>query len=142
MTWGKGRIGLESYDVIADAFRFEVGHRLRVEGARRKREWNAKVASCGYDATKLEERRIRQEREMKQKQQEAQLAASERAQRAKKLHEQQGRFCSCPFFWEMLTWDLDREFERRSAGTGSQAVRNPAIEDDVAESSQVEGLST
>ncbi|RMY50817.1 hypothetical protein D0865_06690 [Hortaea werneckii] len=125
VTWGKGRIGLESYDVIADAFRFEVGHRLRVEGARRKREWNAKVASCGYDATKLEERRIRQEREMKQKQQEAQLAASERAQRAKKLHEQQ-----------------DREFERRSAGTGSQAVRNPAIEDDVAESSQVEGLST
>ncbi|RMY24822.1 hypothetical protein D0867_01120 [Hortaea werneckii] len=142
VTWGKGRIGLESYDVIADAFKFEVGHRLRVEGARRKREWNAKVASCGYDATKLEERRIRQEREMKQEQQEAQLAASERAQRAKRLHEQQGRFCSRPFFWEMLTWDLDREFERRSAGTGSQAVRDPAIEDDVAESSQVEGLST
>ncbi|KAI7368533.1 hypothetical protein KC354_g2611 [Hortaea werneckii] len=121
-SYGSGSIKSSSFP---RGLLFEVGHRLRVEGARRKREWNAKVASCGYDATKLEERRIRQERAMKQKQQEAQLAASERAQRAKKLHEQQYR-----------------EFERRSAGTGSQAVRDPAIEDDVAESSQVEGLST
>lgn len=98
VTWGKGRIGIESYDVIADAFKFEAGHRLRVEGARRKREWNAKVASCGDDATKLEERRIRQEREMRQGRQEAELAASERAQRAKKLHEQQGRFPVHSFF--------------------------------------------
>lgn len=142
VTWGKGRVGLESYDVIADAFKFEAGHRLRVEGARRKREWNAKVASCGDDAKKLEARRIRQESEMKQKQQEAQLTASERAQRAKELHEQQGRFRCRPLFWQKLTWNQDREFERRSAGTGSQAVRDPAVEDDVAESSQVKGLST
>ncbi|GAB1742919.1 hypothetical protein NU219Hw_g8621t1 [Hortaea werneckii] len=103
VSWGKGQIGIESYNVIADAFKFEVGHRLRVEGARRKREWNAKVASCGSDATKLEERRIRQEREMKQKQQEAQLAASERAERTKKLHEQQCRFRVRPLFWQKLT---------------------------------------
>ncbi|OTA34046.1 hypothetical protein BTJ68_05922 [Hortaea werneckii EXF-2000] len=106
-----------SYDVIADAFKFEVGHRLRVEGARRKREWNAKVASCGDDATKLEARRIRQEREMRQIQQEAELAASERAQRAKKLHEQQ-----------------DREFEHRSTRTGNQTMRDPGVESSVAKS--------
>ncbi|RMZ31585.1 hypothetical protein D0859_04302 [Hortaea werneckii] len=117
VSWGKGRIGIESYDVIADAFKFEVGHRLRVEGARRKREWNAKVASCGDDATKLEARRIRQEREMRQIQQEAELAASERAQRAKKLHEQQ-----------------DREFEHRSTRTGNQTMRDPGVESSVAKS--------
>ncbi|RMY25713.1 hypothetical protein D0867_00540 [Hortaea werneckii] len=117
VTWGKGRIGLESYDVIANAFKFEVGHRLRVEGARRKREWNAKVASCGDDATKLEARRIRHERGMRQGQQEAELAASERTQRAKKLHEQQ-----------------DREFEQRSAGTGNKTMRDPGVQSSVAKS--------
>lgn len=40
---------------------------------------------------------------MKQKQQEAQLAASERAERTKKLHEQQGRFHVRPLFWQKLT---------------------------------------